>query len=66
MENASHIDINWGDKELDKEEEEDQEDLDPAAAPVKPSPPELTCAKWCPLENCTVLVLGKKSFFLIT
>ena len=20
---------------------------------------ELTCAKWCPLENCTVLVLGE-------
>ena len=19
----------------------------------------LTCAKWCPLENCTILVLGK-------
>ena len=21
----------------------------------------LTCAKWCPLENCTILVIGKSA-----
>ena len=64
VENASNIDISWSDKEFDGDAEEDSEE--DGQAP--PTPAELTCAKWCPLENCTVLVLGelvcKPSVFL--
>ena len=62
VENACNIDINWRDKEpggrdgkLEEEEDADDDGQGP------PPPAELTCAKWCPLENCTVLVLGKQS-----
>ncbi len=53
VENASHIDLRWNNGT--------------ASDPDCPSNAMLTAAKWCPLENCTVLVLGEinNHFFLL-
>ena len=45
VENASHIDLRWNNGATSETE--------------GTSNASITTAKWCPLENCTVLVLGK-------
>ena len=68
VENAVAVDMVWSGKSrlqeasaaaADMSTNEKEATSSVSETQTAKSAAELTCAKWCPLENCTVLVLGE-------